>query len=53
MDYIVDKSVFAYKDGYVKIPDGPGSGIEVDEEHVRNDDLQLASFTWSLATLAQ
>lgn len=35
LDYIVDKNVFAYKDGYVKIPDGPGLGIEVDEEHVR------------------
>ncbi|WP_027409217.1 galactonate dehydratase [Anoxybacillus tepidamans] len=35
LDYIVDKSVFKYKDGYVKIPDGPGLGIEMDEERVR------------------
>ncbi|WP_077623256.1 galactonate dehydratase [Sediminibacillus massiliensis] len=35
LDYIKDRSVFAYKDGYVKIPDGPGLGIEIDEEYVR------------------
>jgi galactonate dehydratase len=35
LDYIVDKSVFEYKDGYVKIPDGPGLGIEIDEERVK------------------
>ncbi len=35
LDYIVDKKVFAYKDGYVKIPDSPGLGIEVNEKHVR------------------
>jgi galactonate dehydratase len=35
LDYIVEKKVFEYKDGYVKIPTGPGLGIEIDEEHVR------------------
>lgn len=35
MDYIVDKSVFEYKDGYVSIPQGPGLGIEINEEFVR------------------
>lgn len=35
LDYLKDKSVFAYEDGYVKRPEGPGLGIEVDEEHVR------------------
>ncbi|GAA4435659.1 galactonate dehydratase [Pontibacter saemangeumensis] len=35
LDYIVDQKVFAYKDGYVQIPDGPGLGIEVNEAHVR------------------
>ncbi|WP_223592537.1 galactonate dehydratase [Neobacillus bataviensis] len=35
LDYIKDKSVFEYKDGYVSIPQGPGLGIEVDEEFVR------------------
>ncbi|MBO0958773.1 galactonate dehydratase [Neobacillus sp. MM2021_6] len=35
LDYIVDKSVFDYKDGYVSIPQGPGLGIEINEEYVR------------------
>lgn len=35
LDYIKDKDVFDYKDGYVKIPDGPGLGIEVNEEYVK------------------
>lgn len=35
LDYIVEKSVFEYKDGYVSIPQGPGLGIEINEEFVR------------------
>jgi galactonate dehydratase len=35
LDYITDKSVFAYTDGFVAIPNGPGLGIEINEEHVR------------------
>jgi len=35
LDYLADKSVFAYQDGYVAIPGGPGLGIEIDEAHVR------------------
>ena len=35
LDYIADKSVFEYKDGYVSIPQGPGLGIEIDEDYVR------------------
>jgi len=35
LDYVKDKSVFNYQDGFVKIPDGPGLGIEVNEEHVK------------------
>lgn len=35
MDYLADKSVFAYEDGYVKKPLAPGLGISVDEEKVR------------------
>ncbi len=35
LDYVVDTSVFAYSDGMVDIPRGPGLGIEVDEEYVR------------------
>jgi galactonate dehydratase len=35
LDYIVDSSVFDYKDGFVKLPNGPGLGVEVNEEHVK------------------
>ena len=34
LDYLVDPSVFAYRDGHVAIPQGPGLGIEVNEELV-------------------
>jgi galactonate dehydratase len=35
LDYIVDPGVFAYEDGSVAIPQGPGLGIEVNEDYVR------------------
>jgi galactonate dehydratase len=35
LDYLVDKAVFKFNGGHVSIPEGPGLGIEVDEEHVR------------------
>lgn len=35
LDYLVDPSVFAYEDGHVAIPRGPGLGIEVNEDFVR------------------
>ncbi|BAD76240.1 galactonate dehydratase [Geobacillus kaustophilus HTA426] len=35
LDYLVDPSVFEYRNGYVKIPQGPGLGIQINEEYVR------------------
>ena len=35
LDYLVDPAVFAYSGGSVEIPQGPGLGIEVDEDYVR------------------
>ncbi|MDR1981441.1 MAG: galactonate dehydratase [Tannerellaceae bacterium] len=35
LDYIHNPSVFDFKDGYIELFDGPGLGIEVDEEKVR------------------
>lgn len=35
LDYLQDRTVFTYKDGYVSIPQGPGLGIEINEEHVK------------------
>jgi galactonate dehydratase len=34
LDYLEDPDVFEYADGYVQIPDGPGLGIEIDEEYL-------------------
>lgn len=36
LDYVVDRSVFCYSNGFVAIPSGPGLGVEVNEECVRN-----------------
>ena len=35
LDYLTDPSVFDYRDGFVSIPQGPGLGIEINEEFVR------------------
>jgi len=35
LDYLADKTVFQYKEGYVEIPSKPGLGIEINEAHVR------------------
>lgn len=34
LDYVTDRNVFAYQDGYVSMPTGPGLGITVNEEYV-------------------
>ncbi|MEP9853011.1 galactonate dehydratase [Staphylococcus aureus] len=35
LDYIKNPEVFEYADGYVKIPKGPGLGIEMNEEYIK------------------
>lgn len=35
LDYLADPQIFAYQDGYVAIPAGPGLGIEINEDYVR------------------
>lgn len=35
LDYLEDPGAFAYVEGYVTVPTGPGLGIRVDEEAVR------------------
>ena len=35
LDYLVENDVFKYENGYVKIPEAPGLGVEMNEEHVR------------------
>ncbi|SFQ60405.1 galactonate dehydratase [Hymenobacter arizonensis] len=34
LDYLTDKTVFDYEKGYCKIPEGPGLGIEINEEYL-------------------
>ncbi len=34
LDYVSNREVFAYKDGFVAIPNGPGLGIEINEAYV-------------------
>jgi galactonate dehydratase len=34
LDYVTDRQVFAYENGYVTIPDGPGLGIQINEAYV-------------------
>ncbi len=34
LDYITNREVFDYKDGFVAIPQGPGLGVDVDEAYV-------------------
>ncbi len=35
LDYLNDKAIFKYNSGYVEIPKGPGLGIDINEEKVR------------------
>lgn len=44
LDYLVNPTVFAYKDGMVRIPSGPGLGIEINEEYVK--EMSLIGHNW-------
>lgn len=44
LDYLKDPEVFHYENGFVKMPEGPGLGIEVDEEKVK--EASLGSHNW-------
>ncbi|MFB6205764.1 MAG: galactonate dehydratase [Haloglomus sp.] len=48
LDYLADPSVFDYEDGFVDLPDGPGLGIAVDHETVREraGDVDWHSPVW-------
>ena len=34
LDYLTDRTPFAYQDGYVAMPQGPGLGIEINQDYV-------------------
>lgn len=44
LHYLSDRSVFRYENGFVNIPSGPGLGIEVNEERVR--EMARAGHNW-------
>ncbi|HUY03165.1 MAG TPA: galactonate dehydratase [Rhodocyclaceae bacterium] len=44
LDYLDDRSVFAYEQGFVRIPDGPGLGITVDQDYV--DERAAVGHRW-------
>jgi galactonate dehydratase len=44
LDYLVDRAPFAYRDGYVAIPDGPGLGIEINQAYV--DERAIEGHRW-------
>lgn len=44
LDFLTDKTVFNYENGYVAIPQKPGLGIEINESKVR--ELSLAGHDW-------
>jgi len=44
LDYLVDRAPFAYQDGYVAMPDGPGLGIEINQAYV--DERAIEGHRW-------
>jgi galactonate dehydratase len=44
LDYLVDRAPFAYNEGYVTIPDGPGLGIEINQQYV--DERVVEGHRW-------
>ncbi|AEI41715.1 galactonate dehydratase [Paenibacillus mucilaginosus] len=44
LDYLSNPAVFTYQDGYVQIPQGPGLGVEINEEYVRK--MAEAGHNW-------
>ncbi len=35
LDFVLNKEIFNYEDGFVKIPTGPGLGLDLDEDKIR------------------
>ncbi|XJZ28251.1 galactonate dehydratase [Bacillota bacterium Lsc_1132] len=40
LDFVKNKEIFQYEDGFVNIPKGPGLGLEIDEEKVQKISLE-------------
>lgn len=44
LDFVKNKEIFHYEDGFVNIPKGPGLGLEIDEEKVKK--ISLEGLNW-------
>lgn len=44
LDFVSNKEIFQFEQGYLPIPEGPGLGITVDEEKVR--EVSLEGLNW-------
>jgi galactonate dehydratase len=51
LDYLANPSTLAPEEGYVDLPEGPGLGVELDEDAVR--DAAVAEPDWGEATYLQ
>lgn len=45
LDFVKNKEVFQYKDGYVNLPDKPGLGLEMDEEKI--EEIAQEGLVWT------
>lgn len=45
LDFVKNKEIFEYKDGFVGIPKGPGLGIEMDEDKIK--DVAQQGLVWT------
>jgi Mandelate racemase / muconate lactonizing enzyme, N-terminal domain./Mandelate racemase / muconate lactonizing enzyme, C-terminal domain. len=45
LDFVKNKEIFQYENGFVDIPKGPGLGIEIDEEKVKKVSLEGLHWT--------
>lgn len=45
LDFVKNKEIFQYKDSFVDIPKGPGLGIEVDEDKIK--DVAQEGLVWN------
>lgn len=45
LDFVKNKEIFQYKDGYVDVPTGNGLGLEIDEEMVEKVSLEGLNWT--------
>ncbi|TDT63611.1 galactonate dehydratase [Fonticella tunisiensis] len=45
LDFVKNKEIFSYNDGFVQVPTGPGLGIDIDEEFVKKIDMEGLHWT--------